>query len=59
MSGVGLPELLVSLLLSSVITLELMQHYLSFKKQYIYLQKEVELGIDMQFITNLIRGQYP
>ncbi len=54
-NGIGLPELLVSLLLSSCIMMGLMHHYLATKKQYNHVQKEVEANIDMQLVTDLIR----
>jgi len=54
--GLGLPELLIALLLSSFIMTGLMHHYLSTKKQYSVIQKKLERNIDLQLVTDLIRN---
>ncbi len=53
--GLGLPELLIALLLTSFITMGLMHHYLVTKKQYTTIQKKLERNIDLQLVTDLIR----
>ena len=53
--GLGLPELFIALLLSSIIMTGLMHHYLSAKKQYGDIQKKLERSIDLQLVTDLMR----
>lgn len=53
--GLGLPELLIALLLSSFIMTGLMHHYLATKNQYSDIQKKLERGMDLQLVINLIR----
>jgi type II secretory pathway component PulJ len=53
--GLGLPELLIALMLSSFIMTGLMHHYLSAKKQYTDIQKKLERSIDLQLVTDLMR----
>lgn len=53
--GLGLPELLIALLLSSFIMTGLMHHYLATKKQYSDIQKKLERSVDLQLVINLMR----
>ena len=54
--GIGLPEVLISLVLASIITLVLMNHYLGVKQQYHYFQTEIEHRIDLQLVSDLMRN---
>ena len=54
--GIGLPELLISLLLASFMTLSLMRHYLSTKQQYHHIQAALEQSVDLQLVTDLLRN---
>jgi len=53
--GVGLPELLIALFISSVMMVVLMHQYLNMKRQYLYLQTTLNNDIDLQLVTELIR----
>jgi|GEM_PF-1102716 len=54
--GMGVPEVLVSLLLASLITTALLNHYLGTKQQYQQVEKNLEKAYEMQLLTELIRG---
>lgn len=53
--GLGLPELLIALLLSSFIMTGLMHHYLATKRQYRAIQQKLERRMDLQLVINLMR----
>lgn len=53
--GLGLPEMLVALLLSSFITIGLVRIYLNAKQQYQYIQIALEQRIELQLVSDLIR----
>lgn len=54
--GISLPELLVALLLSSFLTLLLVQHYLNIKKQYRHIQTALDKNLELQLVTDLLRN---
>ena len=54
--GLGLPELLITLLLASLTTVMLMRHYLNVKQQYRHIQTALEQSIELQLVSDLIRG---
>lgn len=53
--GIGLSELLITLLISSFIIMGLMNHYLATKKYYNRLQKKLANTIDLQLVAELLR----
>lgn len=54
--GVGLPEVLIGLVLSSFISLCLIQLYLNIKQQYHGIQRALEEQTDLQLAADLIRN---
>lgn len=52
--GFSLSEVLVSLFLSSLILLSLVQFYASSKKQYLKVQKELTEQFDLQWVSDLL-----
>ena len=54
--GLGLPELMISLLLASFLSIALVQHYQTIKRQYRYIQTAFSENIDLQLVTDLIRN---
>lgn len=54
--GLTLPELLISLLLSSLILAALAQYYFSNKKQYITAQQALSQQYDVQLVSELLRN---
>jgi hypothetical protein len=53
--GIGLPEILVGLLLSSFITMGLIRIYLNTKQQYHYIQTTMEQRLELRLVSDLIR----
>jgi hypothetical protein len=53
--GIGLTELLIALLISSILMTGLISHYITTKKQYERIQTDVEQRIDLQLVSDLIR----
>tara|TARA_Y100000588_G_scaffold294919_1_gene314969 strand:- start:12 stop:746 length:735 start_codon:yes stop_codon:yes gene_type:complete len=53
--GFSLSELLISLLLSSLITIAIVNHYISCKKQAVETQKRVDTHFDVQMVIDLMR----
>lgn len=53
--GVGLPELLIALLLSSLISMTLMKHYISVKRQYQSIQTALGQSLELESVAILIR----
>ena len=54
--GLGLPELMISLLLASFISTALVRHYQTIKQQYRHIQAALSETIDLQLVTDLIRN---
>lgn len=54
--GIGLPELIISLLLTSFIMVILMQHYLHVKHHYHRIKTSLEQTIDLLLVTDLMRN---
>ncbi|CEG57563.1 PilW family protein [Legionella fallonii] len=53
-SGVGLPEVLISLFLTAFILTTLTQFYLNNKRQYLEVQKQLEEHLDVQWVRELL-----
>lgn len=53
--GIGIFELLIGLLLSSMMMILMMNHYLNTKKNYQKMQNQLEENLDLFFIVDLIR----
>ena len=53
--GIGLPEILISLLLSSLIMSAVVKHYLDAKRQYQSVRTRLEYALDVQSMIDLIR----
>jgi len=53
--GIGLPEILISLLLSSLIMTAVVKHYLGARQQYQSARTMLESALDVQSVTDLIR----
>lgn len=54
--GIGLAEVMISLLLSSIILLTLLQHYSVIKKQYRHVQSELTEDLDIMLLSQLLRS---
>ena len=53
--GVGLAEILIALLLSSLTLMTLIRHYLNTKQHYHDIQRELEKKTELQLVSDLIR----
>jgi hypothetical protein len=53
--GLGLPEMLISLFLASLIMTALLQHYISIKQHYRTLQSTLDTANETQWVIDLIR----
>ena len=53
--GFGLPEVMISLLLSSFIMIALMNHYISTKQHYVYLQSAMDDAMELQWVVDFMR----
>lgn len=53
--GIGLPEVMISLLLASLIIIALMNHYISIKQHYSRLQSSVDDAMELQWAGDIIR----
>ncbi len=53
--GMGLPEVLISLLLASFIMTAMVNHYLGTRQQYLQVEKKIESAYELQLVTELIR----
>ena len=53
--GIGLPEILISLFLSALITTALFNHYLRVKQNYRYTSNALEDAVDLLQVTDLLR----
>lgn len=53
--GVGLTELMISLCLSTLLMMALIQTYLNSKRHYNQLQASLEQGLELQLVSELIR----
>ncbi len=54
--GLGLPELMISLLLASFISTALVRHYQTIKQQYRHIRAGLSEQVDLQLVTDLIRN---
>jgi len=53
--GIGLLDIVISLLLSSLIMIALMKHYLNTKQQYHFIQTVLEEATELQLVGDLIK----
>ena len=53
--GVGLPEVMISLLLSSFIMIVLMNQYLNLKQHYLYLQSAMDEAMELDWVVDFMR----
>ncbi len=53
--GFGLPEVMISLLLTSLIITALMNHYLSTKQYYSHLQSSMDESMELQLVSDFMR----
>lgn len=53
--GVSLTELMISLCLSSLLMMALIQTYMSGKRQYMHSQQVIEQGFELQLVSELMR----
>lgn len=54
-AGIGLPELMIGLLLSSLILIALLQHFIVIKQQYHTLEVQLEAASETQWVIDLLR----
>ena len=54
--GLGLPEMMISLFLASLIMTALLQHYISIKQHYRTLQSTLDTANETQWVIDLIRN---
>ena len=54
--GLGLPEMMISLLLASLIMTALLQHYISIKQHYRTLQSTLDTANQAQWVIDLIQN---
>ena len=53
--GVGLPEVMISLLLASLIITALMNHYINVKQHYFHLQSVMDETMELQLVADFMR----
>ncbi|QDP72307.1 hypothetical protein FOG18_06920 [Legionella israelensis] len=58
LKGVGLPEVLISLFISTLIITSLVQGYLSHKRQYLSTLSNMEIQFDINWLADLMRQSF-
>lgn len=54
--GMGLPEMMISLLLSSLISIALLQYFIGVKQQYHMLETQLDVTNQTQWVVDLLRN---